>query len=82
MKRAFVIFISGVLFGLRYEDGSNVCGWHADDELLFNGRDDDCRIFSISFGAEREFWVAPKQFNQQSSALNSDSKTALKENNN
>eukprot|EP00392_Amoebophrya_sp_AT5.2_P005278 g5287.t1 len=43
-----------------YEDGSQGCGWHADDESLFDGTNRDCRILSISLGGPREFWIAEK----------------------
>jgi len=38
-----------------YEDGTNSVGWHADDEQLFQGRFQDCRIISLSLGARRRF---------------------------
>lgn len=38
-----------------YEDGCMSVGWHADDERLFQGKYDDCRIVSLSFGAKRRF---------------------------
>ncbi|CAE8616042.1 unnamed protein product [Polarella glacialis] len=43
-----------------YEDGSQGVGWHADDELLFQGSVSDCPIVSLSSGGTREFWLAPK----------------------
>lgn len=43
-----------------YEDGSQGCGWHADDESLFDGKVQDCRILSMSLGDGREFWLANK----------------------
>lgn len=43
-----------------YRDGRQGVGWHADDELLFKGKDSDCPVVSISLGATREFWVALK----------------------
>eukprot|EP00930_Biecheleria_cincta_P097800 TRINITY_DN8948_c0_g1_i1.p1 TRINITY_DN8948_c0_g1~~TRINITY_DN8948_c0_g1_i1.p1 ORF type:complete len:569 (-),score=140.56 TRINITY_DN8948_c0_g1_i1:26-1675(-) len=42
-----------------YATGEQAVGWHADDESLFMGRDDDCVILSLSLGATREFWLAP-----------------------
>jgi len=36
-----------------YEDGSMFVGWHADDERLFQGKNRDCRIVSLSLGARR-----------------------------
>ncbi|CAK0883839.1 unnamed protein product, partial [Prorocentrum cordatum] len=41
-----------------YEDGSQGVGWHADDELLFQGATHDCPISSL--GGTREFWLAQK----------------------
>ena len=38
-----------------YEDGTQMCGWHADDEELFQGKFQDCRIISLSLGATRRF---------------------------
>ena len=41
----------------RYQTGSAAVGWHADDEDLFQGRQQDCLIISLSLGAAREFHV-------------------------
>ena len=38
-----------------YEDGTQMVGWHADDEDLFQGKVSDCRIISLSLGATRQF---------------------------
>ncbi|CAK8997871.1 Alpha-ketoglutarate-dependent dioxygenase alkB homolog 3 (Alkylated DNA repair protein alkB homolog 3) (mAbh3) [Durusdinium trenchii] len=38
-----------------YQDGSASVGWHADDEHLFQGKNRDCRIISLSLGATRSF---------------------------
>jgi len=38
-----------------YADGSDSLDWHADDEWIFDGRERDCRIISLSLGAERSF---------------------------
>jgi len=38
-----------------YQDGGHSVGWHADDEPLFQGRYQDCRIVSLSLGQERRF---------------------------
>jgi len=38
-----------------YEDGSMSVGWHSDDEALFQGKFQDCRIISLTFGARRRF---------------------------
>mmetsp|Transcript_60787 Transcript_60787/g.113660 ORF Transcript_60787/g.113660 Transcript_60787/m.113660 type:complete len:324 (+) Transcript_60787:39-1010(+) len=38
-----------------YEDAKQMVGWHADDEELFQGKDGDCRIISLSLGAPRRF---------------------------
>ncbi|CAJ1392431.1 unnamed protein product [Effrenium voratum] len=46
-----------------YRDGRQGVGWHADDELLFRGKDSDCPVVSISLGAAREFWIALKDQN-------------------
>eukprot|EP00927_Polykrikos_kofoidii_P005354 TRINITY_DN12120_c0_g1_i1.p1 TRINITY_DN12120_c0_g1~~TRINITY_DN12120_c0_g1_i1.p1 ORF type:complete len:557 (+),score=103.13 TRINITY_DN12120_c0_g1_i1:139-1671(+) len=40
-----------------YSDGSDALDWHADDEPMFGGWDGDCRIISLSLGAERTFEV-------------------------
>ncbi|CAK9044857.1 unnamed protein product [Durusdinium trenchii] len=38
-----------------YEDNTQMVGWHADDEELFQGKFQDCRIISLSLGATRRF---------------------------
>merc|ERR1712217_785630 len=38
-----------------YTGGDMSCGWHADDEALFQGKFRDCRIISLSLGAPRSF---------------------------
>ena len=38
-----------------YEDKTQMVGWHADDEDLFQGKFQDCRIISLSLGATRRF---------------------------
>mmetsp|Transcript_138081 Transcript_138081/g.441148 ORF Transcript_138081/g.441148 Transcript_138081/m.441148 type:complete len:715 (-) Transcript_138081:89-2233(-) len=38
-----------------YADGSDAIDWHADDEPLFQGRHQDCRIISLSLGETRNF---------------------------
>mmetsp|Transcript_59501 Transcript_59501/g.120913 ORF Transcript_59501/g.120913 Transcript_59501/m.120913 type:complete len:314 (+) Transcript_59501:54-995(+) len=38
-----------------YEDGTQMVGWHADDEDLFQGKFHDCRIISLSLGVTRLF---------------------------
>merc|ERR1711972_757559 len=38
-----------------YEDGGMSVGWHSDDESLFQGKFQDCRIISFSPGAKRKF---------------------------
>eukprot|EP00434_Breviolum_minutum_P018812 symbB.v1.2.016593.t1/scaffold1264.1/size127839/2 len=38
-----------------YEDGDHSVGWHADDEVLFQGKFQDCLIISLSLGAPRSF---------------------------
>jgi len=47
-----------------YEDGGMSVGWHADDEVLFQGKFNDIRIVSLSFGQARKFelrsnWTQP-----------------------
>jgi len=42
-----------------YEDGAMSVGWHSDDERLFNGKFQDIRIISLSFGARRKFELRP-----------------------
>merc|ERR1719163_85054 len=37
------------------QDGAMSVGWHADDEMIFQGKFDDIRILSISFGQARTF---------------------------
>lgn len=44
-----------------YRDGRQAVGWHADDEVLFKGKDCDVPIVSVSLGATREFWIALKR---------------------
>ena len=41
-----------------YEHGGHSVHWHADDERLFDGRNSDCRIISVSLGADRLFKAA------------------------
>jgi len=38
-----------------YLDGGMSVGWHSDDERLFQGKFQDIRIISLSFGARRKF---------------------------
>lgn len=38
-----------------YEDGGMSVGWHSDDEKLFQGKNNDIRIISVSFGQTRTF---------------------------
>jgi len=40
-----------------YQDGGMSVGWHSDDESLFQGKFQDIRIISLSFGARRKFEV-------------------------
>jgi len=42
-----------------YRDGGMSVGWHADDEALFQGKFNDCRIISVSFGVKRRFELRP-----------------------
>lgn len=54
-----------VNLNLYEHDGQNV-GWHSDDEGLFRGSDNDCRIISASWGAPRVFEVALKDMDHYS----------------
>lgn len=47
-----------------YEDGGMSVGWHSDDERLFQGKFQDIRIISLSFGARRRFEVRPNWPNE------------------
>lgn len=38
-----------------YEDGMHSVGWHSDNEILFQGKFNDCRIISLSLGQTRKF---------------------------
>eukprot|EP00931_Biecheleriopsis_adriatica_P093006 TRINITY_DN66754_c0_g1_i1.p1 TRINITY_DN66754_c0_g1~~TRINITY_DN66754_c0_g1_i1.p1 ORF type:complete len:318 (-),score=32.05 TRINITY_DN66754_c0_g1_i1:37-990(-) len=38
-----------------YVDGQHSVGWHADNESLFQGKFQDCRIISLSLGQTRKF---------------------------
>ncbi|CAE8663225.1 unnamed protein product, partial [Polarella glacialis] len=38
-----------------YVDGQHSVGWHADNETLFQGKVQDCRIISLSLGQTRKF---------------------------
>jgi len=38
-----------------YDDGNMSVGWHSDDEKLFQGKFNDIRIISLSFGQKRQF---------------------------
>ncbi|CAJ1460857.1 unnamed protein product [Effrenium voratum] len=38
-----------------YADGTESVDWHADNEPLFQGLEDDCRIVSLSLGETRRF---------------------------
>ena len=40
-----------------YDGGLQGCGWHRDDEALFQGLHQGCLIISVSFGASRMFQV-------------------------
>ena len=40
-----------------YDGGLHGCGWHRDDEVLFQGLNQGCLIISVSFGASRTFQV-------------------------
>jgi alkylated DNA repair dioxygenase AlkB len=42
-----------------YEDGGMSVGWHSDDERLFQGKFQDIRIVSLSFGVKRKFEMRP-----------------------
>jgi len=42
----------------KYDDQHQHLGWHADD---FIGMDQNHPIYVVSFGAEREIWVKPKE---------------------
>lgn len=39
----------------RYDCGWGSVGWHADDETLFQGKEQDCLIISLSLGHARSF---------------------------
>ena len=39
----------------RYETGGSSVAWHADDEDIFNGKDQDVRILSLPLGQQRKF---------------------------
>ncbi len=41
----------------RYRRGQDTVGWHADDEVLFQGRWRPIRIISVSLGQKRTFQV-------------------------
>lgn len=43
-----------------YENEDQNVGWHSDDEGLFRGAQQDCRIISASWGETRRFEVALK----------------------
>jgi len=43
-----------------YENEEQNVGWHSDDEALFRGTEQDCRIISASWGEPRKFEVALK----------------------
>jgi len=53
---------NSVNFNLYENEDQNV-GWHSDDEGLFRGCEQDCRIVSASWGAPRRFDVALKDRN-------------------
>jgi alkylated DNA repair dioxygenase AlkB len=42
-----------------YEDGTQMVGWHSDDEPLFNATRQDSLILSLSLGATRTFEFRP-----------------------
>lgn len=42
-----------------YDDGGQSVGWHSDDEDLFQGLVQDCRIISLSLGESRRFQLRP-----------------------
>mmetsp|Transcript_27295 Transcript_27295/g.71951 ORF Transcript_27295/g.71951 Transcript_27295/m.71951 type:complete len:308 (-) Transcript_27295:105-1028(-) len=39
----------------QYVDGQHSVGWHSDNETLFQGKENDCRIISLSLGHTRKF---------------------------
>lgn len=56
---------NGVNMNLYENEDQNV-GWHSDDEGLFRGCEQDCRIISASWGESRKFEVALKDFQHES----------------
>eukprot|EP00931_Biecheleriopsis_adriatica_P055780 TRINITY_DN3304_c0_g1_i4.p1 TRINITY_DN3304_c0_g1~~TRINITY_DN3304_c0_g1_i4.p1 ORF type:complete len:1335 (-),score=254.07 TRINITY_DN3304_c0_g1_i4:67-4071(-) len=42
-----------------YEDGNDSVGWHADDEPLFDAKNRDALILSLSLGSARNFYFRP-----------------------
>jgi len=40
-----------------YQNGADSVGWHSDDESLFQSKDDDTLILSLSLGQSRKFEV-------------------------
>jgi len=59
-----------------YEDGGMSVGWHSDDEMLFQGKTNDIRIVSLSFGQARRFelrhnWPQPGERKEMNVLLKS-----------
>ncbi len=44
----------------KYCGGSDACGWHADDERLFDSTRNPATFISLSLGCSRKFQVKPK----------------------
>lgn len=47
-----------------YEDETDGVNWHSDDEILFNTKDNNIKIISLSIGAQRLFQIKNKQNNK------------------
>ncbi len=41
----------------QYHDGTDLVGWHADDEIPFDAVENDATIISLSLGETRKFQV-------------------------
>lgn len=52
-----------------YADGSDGIDWHADDEALFQSKEEDCCIISLSLGEVRTFQIRRESASEQEQSI-------------
>lgn len=52
-----------------YEGGGMAVGWHSDDEAIFQGKFQDIRILSLTFGVTRKFELRANFLNPDEKAI-------------